>query len=52
MTPRDMLNVFASPRLGIGFGVFLFAVETCRHFDSLTQLPAGWIELPSRLGYR
>jgi len=46
MTARDMLSVFASPRLAIGFGSFLFAVETCRHFDSLAQLPASWVELP------
>ena len=41
-----MPNVFAKPSLAIGFGAFLFAVETCRHFDSLAQLPPIWPDLP------
>jgi len=40
------IDVFAKPSLAIGFGAFLFAVETCRHFDSLAQLPRTWAELP------
>ena len=39
-------NVFARPSLAMGFGAFLFAVETCRHFDSLAHLPLSWADLP------
>lgn len=38
------IDVFAKPSLAIGFGAFLFAVETCRHFDSLAQLPRTWAD--------